>query len=288
MFYLKKIVILIFSISYAFQAIAVDQSTAKQVAENAVKLAKVGQYIEAFHEIGWLLNEPSSKIRQYAEKILEDIPLIANSRVDSITSEELKVMLCNEGLGGRQSALHSIIQVQKFASIENVLTAKKRVDDTFSEDIYSSDTKCINLRNEFNISKKLKFTTQQEEIKKSNNAYLKIRELGNIDFCVNYGKARYGDEFPEFGSYDNILALFSSEAVRRKLRINLNILQKNLSIGMSECVAYATMGYPTGYNRMTDTSGQSIQLIYNNKLFSKNTYIDLKNGIIVSIFEAIY
>jgi hypothetical protein len=109
----------------------------------------------------------------------------------------------------------------------------------------------------------------------------KIAKLAKLDFCALYGQVLRDElaDTSEIKYYDNphLEKMVRSEAKQRKIVLNdKKVKAQVVSLGMSICSMYASLGMPDEENRSVGSWGVHIQHVYG------GLYVYTENGIITS------
>ncbi len=263
---------------------SIDQMTASHIYNKSQDYANKGKFIEAYHEIGWLLGGEYSVL---AEKIIRSNSRVADAALSKLNQEYIAELKESDGVVLSFSKMCRLLGVVKgYSSIDKFNSAKALVESSYVDEFegQSASEVCNKQVDEYGMAA----WSVKENKHSSGVAISAIKGYSKAEFCERYGKIIRGDVEEVFSNIykgvANVERAFRAEAQRRRLFLNRNsVINGGVEIGDSECHVYAARGFPSATNTTEGVWGVHKQFVYRSKHGNFTRYIYVENGKISAI-----
>lgn len=263
---------------------SIDQVTASHIYNKSQGYANKGNFIEAYHEVGWLLGGEYSVL---AEKVIRSNPRVADAALSTLNHDYIIELKESDGAVLSISKICRLLGVVKgHSNIDKYNSAKALVEGLYVDEFegQSAYEVCNKQIDEYGMAA----WSAKENKLSSSGAISAIKGYSKAEFCERYGKVIRGDVREIFDDIykgvANVEGAFRAEAQRRRLLLNKNsLINGDVKIGDSECHVYAARGLPSATNTTEGVWGVHKQFVYRSKHGNFTSYIYLENGKISAV-----
>lgn len=223
--------------------------------------------------------------------------LIASQAISDITVKNVRDQVCDKGfVRAIEEAKQQLDSKYAEVAPEALLAEKKGIisaiylkyrenPDAACSGIASDPVLKAAIQADIEVEEKRLEAAREKEIlkeearKRRQAPYVMRHQWGDLEFCTNYGRFLRGHDFSEQLEGGGLASVFSAEAKRRRLSLDMKAAKEELiRIGMNECSLYAVMAYPKQINRSIGGWGERRQYWYGGDL-----YVYMQNGRVTAL-----